>query len=61
MATFKYSDSYDANTSYSLIGESGYLPPDSIVGDYSLYTIAWKDTRSKSIAVIAMKYFYYGL
>ena len=61
MATFKYSDSYGANTAYSLIGETGYLPLDSIVGDYSRYTITWKDIRSKSIAVIAMKYFYYGL
>ena len=61
MATLKYNDSFGINSAYSLIGESGYLPPDSIVGDYSLYTIAWKDTRSKSIAVIAMKYFYYGL
>ena len=61
MATLQYYDSFGINSAYSLIGESGYLPPDSIVGDYSLYTIAWKDSRSKSIAVIAMKYFYYGL
>jgi len=61
MATFKYSDSYGANTAYSLIEERGYFPLDSIGGDYSRYTITCKDTRSKSIAVIVIKYYYYGL
>jgi hypothetical protein len=61
MATLKYYDSFGINSAYSLIGESGYLALDSIVGDYSRYTITWEDTRSKSIAVIAMKYFYFGL
>jgi len=49
MATLKYYDSFGINSAYSLIGESGYLPLDSIVGDYSRYTITWEDTGSKLI------------
>ena len=49
MATLKYYDSFGTNSAYRLIGESGYLPLDAIVGDYSRYTITWEDTGSKLV------------
>ncbi len=49
MASIKYFDSFGTNSAYRLIGESGYLPLDAIVGDYSRYTITWEDTGSQLV------------
>jgi hypothetical protein len=47
MATIKYYDQLGVTSAFGLIGESGYLPLDGLVSDFSNYTEKWADNGTK--------------